>query len=821
MNKRLFYVGVVTIGLLLLGSLSIPVSAQDGGGPDMGSFEGAIDLFSDISLTNNWINGPTMGPVSDLTNTNLRYNITSMKSPLDQWINVGFFFGGDPNQGPVPEFAIDGTFEGSELFVKIVNDQRSMYDPTNRLLDWQAVLSLGEDVTISMNLPPELAEQGVPVDLLPSSVVIPAGSGTPPLPVVSTPTNFSAFEDLSEMASWYGYDGLPFVGPAIFFVEDVNDAFTYWNSEADLDEIFPPSDDPRNNNSVSVVPALTPDLELSIDASFFNETSDHGSISATAVWDDVTGWLEHFEIVLFADLDQSGTLDAAEEFSFVFDKLSDTQAMTPISVGDQGEYLLNVDLTAAVDLVNQTEEDFANDILAEIIQSVTELDGKPLLNFTVDAMDGLYYHLDGYMLDINKFLGDRLGTIFNGGSGAQDPLPPLRDYYHRFDDNMDSRGTKDFAINLFDAQMYDNTTMFYRTYDGESYEWWDDINQYWVHEWNPMQAEDNQTVRIHKWIPGIVNAHVFARNDWEMNYDYSVSFEENLATTNAVEIYNGPVDYVEVVEQGWDYNESSGAYDIPVNWTYTDIMINDSVDQNFVPGVEYIAVLEIEALPDSGFTSYSTKNNFMMMFGGDNGDGDMTGGTGAQVGEPPQNEGPRLPIDPQFVIPMPARTPDWDQVGGAIILMEAIVDQLAGVITSPDFIEFLTNMPMEDEGDSIAIHSFSFNLDWINNATYVGADAYSELDMTQVDDDTGNLEIVTTNAYLYTEEHYHWAQNGAFDTMSSYSELNLDVDVVSYAPSSTTTEETTTTDVELSPGFETLFVLASMIALPIFLRKRR
>ena len=119
MNKRFLCVGVVTIGFLLLGSLSIPVAAQEPGGPDMSAFEGVIDLISDISLTNNWMVGPTTGPAqSDLTNTNLRYNVTSMKSPLDQYINVGFFMGGDASSGPIPEFKIDGTFEGSELFEK-------------------------------------------------------------------------------------------------------------------------------------------------------------------------------------------------------------------------------------------------------------------------------------------------------------------------------------------------------------------------------------------------------------------------------------------------------------------------------------------------------------------------------------------------------------------------------------------------------------------------------------------------------------------------------------------------------------------------------
>ncbi|MHA1978407.1 MAG: hypothetical protein ACW98F_10015 [Candidatus Hodarchaeales archaeon] len=816
MNKRFLYVGVVTIGLLLLGSLSIPVSAQEGEGPEMGDFEGVIDLISDVSLTNNWIVGPTAVPASDLTNTNLRYNVTSAKTPLDQFFNAGFFMGGDGSDGPVPEFAISGTFEGSELFVKIVNDQQSIYDPANRLLDWQAALTLGEDIVLSMNFPPELADQGVPVDLLPTSVVMPAGSGTPPFPVISTPTNFSAFEDLSEMASWYGYDGLPFVGPAVFFVENVNDAYNYWNSEVDTNELFNIDEGSTENITVTAVPTLTPDLELTIEVRFFNNTHSHGNITIMGVWNQASGFLEHFEIQAIGDMNDDGLVESFEDIRFVFDLLSNSQAMVPLSVGDSGEYLINIDLSAVLDLVNETEEQFATDMLTEIIAAIEELNGQTFLNFTVDTMDGLYYHLDGYMLDFNRFIGDRLGTLFNGGSGAQDPLPPIQDYYQRFDDNMDSKGTRDFAINLFDAQMYDNTTVFYRSFDGNYYEWWDEFNQMWVHDWQPLQAEDNQTLPIHHWINGIVHAQVFERNDWEMNYDYSKSFEENLASTNAAEVYNGPVDYVEVDDMYWN-----GTHEVPTGWTYTDIVINDTIYQNFIVGVDYFAVFEIQALPESGFTSYDTKNNFMMMFGGDNGGDPMTGGMGAQTAPPPE-EGFRLPVNPDMVIPMPIRTPDWDQVGGAVILMEALVDQLADVITNPDFITALTNMPMEDEGDSLAIHSFGFDLDWINNATYVGADAYSELDITQVDNDTGNLEIVTTNAYVYTEEHYHWAPAGAFDSMSSYSEYSIEVTVEDY-PTDTTLppEETTTTDVELSPGFETIFALGSLIALPIFFKKRR
>ncbi len=827
MNKRLFCVGVVTIGLLLLGSLSIPVSAQDDEGPNMGDFEGIIDIFSDISLSNNWIVGPSMGSVSDLTNTNLRYNLTSAITPVDQFFNAGFFMGGDGSNGPQPEFALSGTFEGSELFVKIVNDQWSINDPTRRLLDWQAVLTLGQEIELSINYPPELADQGVPVDLLPTSVVMPAGSGTPPFPVVSSTTNFTDFEDLNDLVSSYGFDGLPFVAPSIFFVEDVSDAFSYWDSEVDLDKLFHIDEDSSENITVTATPILTPDLELNLTVQFSNATASHGDIRILGVWDSVSGFLKHFSVHGIGDMDDSGVVENWEEFFFAFDLLgTPTQASTPIRVGDSGEYVINVDMGLdELNLVNDTEEQFVEDLLTAVIEAVEELDGRQLLNYTVDEMDGLYYHLEGYMLDFNKFLGERLGFLF-GGESPQDPLPSVDAYYHPFDDNMDERRTSDFAINLFDAQMYQNTTSFIERFDGSHWGYWNEWDE-WVEEYHPLQAEDNQTLRINDWIRGIMNAQVFEKEDWDMNYDQSKTLEENLATPNAALVYDGPVDYVEVVEQGWDYNESSGMYDIPVNWTYTDILINDSTYQNFVPGVDYVAFFEIEAMPESGFTSYLTKNNFinMFMFGGNNGGDGMDAGMGAadEPMPPEEGQGFRLPVSTDVIIPMPARTPDWDQVGGAIILMEAYVDQVADVITDPDFLAFLMNMPMEDVGDSLTIHSFSLDLDYINNATQFGAAAYTELDMTQVDNDTGEEVIVTTDGYVYTEEHYYWNPNGAFEWMSSYTSYYLEVVVEDYPSEETTTDEPTTTptDVEISPGFEVIFVLGSLIALPIFLRKRR
>ncbi|MHA1933338.1 MAG: hypothetical protein ACW96X_12395, partial [Promethearchaeota archaeon] len=178
MNKKLFLLGVVTMGLLLFGSLPAAVSQEppEQSGPFGEFLDGAVDLSYDLSLTH--VGSPQSSSPNGLVNTNLRYNLTSMKSPLDDFFNVGaFMFGSGDEPGPMPEFMINGTLEGSELFVKIVNDQYSVTDPNNRLLDWQAVLTLKESIDFEVQIPPEATVEGVPIDLLPTTASIPAGSG--------------------------------------------------------------------------------------------------------------------------------------------------------------------------------------------------------------------------------------------------------------------------------------------------------------------------------------------------------------------------------------------------------------------------------------------------------------------------------------------------------------------------------------------------------------------------------------------------------------------------------------------------------------------
>ena len=74
----------------------------------------------------------------------------------------------------------------------------------------------------------------------------------------------------------------------------------------------------------------------------------------------------------------------------------------PRSVNDSGEYLF--DLFFEANHENKSDDPGINDLLDAIEASINGLDGKHLLNYSVDSMDGLYYHLEGYLFDL--FLQD-------------------------------------------------------------------------------------------------------------------------------------------------------------------------------------------------------------------------------------------------------------------------------------------------------------------------------------------------------------------------------------------------------------------------------
>ena len=224
---------------------------------------------------------------------------------------------------------------------------------------------------------------------------------------------------------------------------------------------------------------------------------------------------------------------------------------------------------------------------------------------------------------------------------------------------------------------------------------------------------------------------------------------------------------------------------------------------------------------------------YMMMFGdnGDSNNGDYAG-FGAEEPSVPESEMSVMGVglsSMQSLVTLPARTPDWKQVGGPIVFLEGYVMQVADVITSPEFISFLEEMAFRDQGDSLDIHTFDVGLDWIDdNGTHAGAKSWFELDMTMVNNDTVNMTVVTQSAEIYSYESYLWHSNGVFDVAEVSVQMSVDassVDWPSDQPTTTTVppEETTTTEttLELTPGFEVVFAIGSLIALPLFFKKRR
>jgi len=368
--------------------------------------------------------------------------------------------------GGFPPIALDGTFEGSELFVKILNDQTNM--DGERWLDWQASLLLGNDISVSWNksaVEPDPTSGGPPLELLPETIAIPAGSGPPPLPVVRSTANFSDFFEFEDLTHNYGYDGIPFVSPAIFYVDDISDAYSFWTT-VNTTEMFPPAKDPWDNFTVDIGATLGANFELSVELTHFDSSDApdiwyYQNISIWANWDS-TGFLTDFEIQVFGDINKNGVLDADEEFYWYFELVDSVQPFIPLSVGDNGEYLLDIFFEANYE--NKTTDPGINDLLDAIEASINGLDGKHLLNYSVDSMDGLYYHLDGYLLDLPRFMQHQLGYLFGGGPPPGEETLTIEDYYLHLSDMSDQHhGYSDFAINLFDASPYQNTTLMYHT----------------------------------------------------------------------------------------------------------------------------------------------------------------------------------------------------------------------------------------------------------------------------------------------------------------------------------------------------------------------
>ncbi len=835
MKKYYLLFGIVTIGILLVGSLPGPVVAQD---DFMENFPlpGTYDISVDMSLDNVWDTGPSPFSPTGMINTNLWYTVTDMISPLDEYFNAGFF-GGDPAEYTGPLFAIDGDFIDSELFVKILNDQGTQ-------IDWQAALILGKNITISwmmqeepVNASPQLLDF---LEIVPENFTIVEGTAPPAFPVVRSTTNFSDFFDYQELLYDYGYHGLPFFAPGIFYLDNVYDAYEFWTNEANLTELFPGPDPEWNPGeyqtvSVSTFYGGTPAyMTLQLDFEWGNSTSSevYGNASVWFNWDDTTGLLDGFWAEAYPDLDESGTLDTDELFFIELWLTSTEQADVPVNIGDSGKYLLDIELSAAVsDYENATQEDMINTLLSSITDPINqELDGIHLLNYTVDAIDGLYYHVDGYIFDLGKYMTDRFGWLFppqeptSIGIGAQEPVPPVESYYIPFTEMGGDPGqrqdTSDFAINLFDAMNYRNTT-----------EWYQGKGEYWPEKyWNYTSGieETNTThLRLHNDMPGVIDAWVFNANDWWNTWDQSTeSFEDHFNEMLGSEVHHGLPEYIETECSWYDCWEENCTevwdpyyqeWVTECDWACEEVFdtcteawfINSSGP--FVDNPYYV-VFKIKEMPETTYTTYTTYLSPYMLFSNVN-------------------------MDPSIasqLIPMPIRTPDWDVTGGIVIFMDGLMDQVTEFITSPDFIDFLESMVMEtgDPGDKLVINSINMGFDWINNGTHAGMETHEDVNVDLADNNTVNKTYTEMHVESYEDTYYLWDASGAINTIGLVYDLLLTYDFELWPePTTTTTTQpigpttttttTTTEEPQLSPGFEMLLALSTLVVLPIFYKKKR
>ena len=799
------------MGMLLFGAVGTPVLAQDPENPFAeGPPPGTYSITSDVNLVNNWKTGPTPMTASGLVNTNLYYNVTKMISPLDEYFNVGFFMpGGEGYEGP--EWAIDGTFENSKLFVKILNDQTTA---KGRLLDIQAAMSLGEDVVISWRIPEGVEPpSSFPIDILPSSFTLPAGSGTPPFPVIKMATNFSQFETLNNWFYNYGYEGLPFFAPSIVFLDNLNDAYNFWMNEVVIDDMLPfDTDNEEMNFTTTVTPILNSEFNLNIKLVADNDTVDFGNFTLDATW-NTNGFLSDFSFDFWMDFNENGLLESAEHFYLEFDLYQSTKDMIPVSVGDSGEYLMDVSLSIAVDLQNETLEEMLNEMLTAITGSINELDGHALLNYTITSMDGLYYSIDGYMFDLGRFMSDRL-PFFNGGTGSEEPLPSINDYYMPMFGAGGDEGYREIALNMFDAGIYANSTSFWEVQDG--YLWYD---EYGYEHWEPLYAQDENSTMV-PYTRGIVNAIVFEKDTWDSVYNWDKTFLENIQDmlTLTLDVYNGPVEYREIENNYYDpYDEQWYNYSYYETWIVDD----SSPFNDYTP---YLFVLEIQEMPGTDYTTYVPQNTIWGMVTGNS--MMSMGGLGAQDSQVNPMLG--IPIDPKTMLPLPVRTPDWEVVSGVPILAKAIMDAMHDILTNPDFLTMLTGTAGEDVGDSMVINTFDFGLDWSENVTHAGMDVFLDLDVKNIDNDTSTKTIAEIAATVSTEEHYFWESTGYFDSMGSYADIKLNVAVNNWPVPTTippTTTPSTSTEpsipTEISSGFEAIVIISGLLAIPVFLKKRR
>ncbi len=799
MKKYYLLFGIVTIGILLLGSVPVLVVAQVDPLSE-GPMPGTYDVRFNVTLTNVWDTGePTPSTPSGITNTNLRYNVTDMESPLDQFMNMGFFNPSGTDDPSIPEISLTGTLENSTLFVKITNDQGTQ-------IDWQPSFILGNDLTVAWQLTEVPTEMPFPIDLIPDDFTIVKGSGIPAFPSISATTNFSDFFEYQDLVKDYGYDNLPFpfFMPGIIYLLDVNNAYEFWTNEVDLTAMFPDPVGPGEYLNVNANTANNPTnvtLELELEGGNSTSGTVFANVTAWFDWNKATGYLDEFSVELFGDLDQNGTLDAGERFYIEFAQISETQDNLPIDIGDSGQYNLDIDVQITLDLENDTFETAITSMLTSILDPINnELDGIHLLNYTIDSMDGLYYHINGYIFDLGKFFEDRFSTLFSDGTvngiGAQ--ANPIESYYTSIDQLSGGQGesTQSWAINLFDAAVYQNTTEWMQ---GNGYLYTNYLGWNGTHDvFNTSHLQLNYNMDM----DGVEEVWIFNQTLWETSWNKNTTtFEEHFNNMLGSVIYNDVPVYVDNVAGGTDLWASGP------NGTFTF--------EGYFGGENYYAVYLIKGMPGTSYTSYMPTTNIYML------PIMMTGGMGSQTG---------FSIDMSgisSVIPMPIRTPDWDVTGGMYVFLEGVMDQLEAVVEDPAFIEFIEAQQLDVTGitlgDALTINNVNLEFLWIDEFEglgYVGSKSLENLDISAIENNTELKKTDYMHVQYGSQHEYTWETGGSLDRVMLYTSLYLNYTSVPW-PEPLKTTTTTTTEPVLAPGFEAFLTIGTLVLLPIVYKKKR
>lgn len=853
MNKTKYIIGIAAMGVLLFSVFMNPVISAneiipEDEGMEIDFFpEGDFDISLNVELKHNPITGPTFSAPTGMINRNFYYVITDFETPVDQYIGVPI----EIPDGPTIE--VDATLVGSELMAKVINDQ-------DDILDWSGAFTLGENITFDFTFPnwadlwPEMGVPAeipmFPFEIIPSEFVIPEGSSTGPIPyTVRTTDTWESFVDYLESQKQRGFEG-PTVFPSIFYQapgEFINEG-SWWNGTEGAWKFFNDTmyDDDDSDDVTFETYGYSDGSELT--TTFYmnrdNETGYQIVNLSTSAHYNTLGYLDFVEVEAMGDMDGNSIVEADERIYVAMELDHTTQENIPLSVGDKGEYLLDMNLEYDIDFADvevgdsgMTLDELADMIIYPIIDNITaELTNLKFFNYSVSAVDGLYYTIDGYMLDVGAYSTDMLNYASGGIFAGEEPIievkPDVEDYYM-----PSSESDQDIIISMFDGMLYGNTTKFFEFRDSMHY---DDFGEYSISPFN------NSHVRLEN-MPGIEYAYVYNETDFRdakeaLENDFNdFSAKELLANLTGKEVYMGTVEYkqFEPHEDHTEYNGDmgivpwinapEGTFDDYYNTTYDIMKIWPETSKSLA------VIVEIQELP--GYRTYSSIFNFISNMDG---------------------------LDPGLIvgmiIPKPVKTTDWELTEGPILFADAFVNVLNdffGDSTLHNWLEVVFSAATNEGGETIDISMLDFGIDYEENTTNVSTKSWFDLAATVTGYDNESNSDITIAGEVSTGAKNMWDKNGVWLSTGFYLDLQVSIGVVEL-PDPTTTPDDNSTDVTttttqddnvsssddtttpgeenttdpgeettpdvsdlVSPGFGALVGVISLVALPLIFKRRK